>query len=160
MRETPKALAAFHEYCLLGPDRSLRKLAEQKQEYSKNIALLMKWSAEHNWQERVKEYDNARADERRIKREAEIEKMNERHAMIGTTQQAKAIKQIETLIEAKAFGSMAAVQLLKLATDLERVARGAPTERSEQTGPDGESLQAMQVVVYLPKVEHEEGYNG
>lgn len=164
MRETPKALDAFNEYCLLGPTRSLRKLAEKlDQTNSKPIAseaTIMLWSTQHNWQERVKEYDNARADERRIKREAEIEKMNERHAMIGTTQQAKAIKQIEALIDAKAFGSMAAVQLLKLATDLERLARGAPTERSEQTGLDGEPLQPVQVVVYLPKVEHEEGYDG
>jgi hypothetical protein len=39
-----------------------------------------------------------------------------------------AAQQIERLIEAKKFGSQASVQLLKLSTDLERLARGEPTE--------------------------------
>lgn len=131
MRETPLAAAAFQEYCALGPGRSLRKLAESKQKYNKSVSLLMRWSADHQWQERVKHYDAERIEEQRQKREAEIEAMNERHALIGISQQAKAIKQIEDLIAAKSFGSMAAVQLLKLATDLERVARGVETDRTE-----------------------------
>lgn len=134
MRETPRAAAAFEEYCAFGPSRSLRKLADKT---GTKLAQLGEWSREHQWQERVKAYDAERIEERRRKQEAEIEKMNERHAMIGTTQQAKAIKQIEALIEAKSFGSMAAVQLLKLATDLERLARGAPTEHTALTGQDG-----------------------
>lgn len=156
MRETPKAAAAFDEYCLLGPNRSLRKLAEKfRQTSDKPIAsesTLMVWSSEHNWQERVKQYDAERAEEKRRKQEAEVEAMNQRHAQIGVTQQARAIEQIKTLIEAKAFGSMAAVQLLKLATDLERIARGAATDRQELTGKDGEPLDvgSSNVVVYLP----------
>lgn len=146
MRETPRAAAAYEEYAAMGPSRSLRKLADKS---GTKLAQLGEWSTEHGWQERVKLYDAERIEERRQKQEAEIEKMNERHALIGTTQQAKAIKQIEALIEAKSFGSMAAVQLLKLATDLERLARGVATDRQEITGKDGEQLQSG-VVVYLP----------
>lgn len=134
MRETPKALAAFHEYCLLGPARSLRKLAESKQEYSKSVSLLMRWSTDHNWQERVKVYDAERAEEKRHKQEEELERMNAEHALLGRTQALRAVKQIEKLIEAQKFGSQASVQLLKVGTDLERVARGAVTERTEQNG--------------------------
>lgn len=154
MRETPKAAAAYEEYAAMGPSRSLRKLAEKlNQTNSKPIATeatLMAWSSEHGWQERVKLYDAERIEEKRRKQEAEIEKMNERHALIGTSQQARAIEQIKNLIEAKAFGSMAAVQLLKLATDLERVARGAATERTEQTGLNGGPLLVGGEVGFYP----------
>lgn len=131
MRETPAAAAAFAEYCALGPDRSLRKLVDK---VSTNLAQLGIWSRNHSWQERVAQYDIAQIKERERKKQADIEKMNERHAQIGITQQARAIKQIEELIAAKKFGSQASVQLLKLATDLERLARGEPTERTAVKG--------------------------
>ena len=158
MRETPKAAKAFEEYCAMGDERSLRALEDK---IGTKLSQLGTWSREHKWQERVKVYDAAQVEQERKKREREIAKMNERHAMIGTTQQAKAIQQIQELINAKKFGSQASVQLLKLATDLERLARGLPTERKELTGADGEPLpQGAQVIFYLPKVEHEEGYDG
>lgn len=148
MRETPRAAAAYEEYAAMGPSRSLRKLADKS---GTKLAQLGEWSSEHQWQERVKSYDAERIEEKRRKQEAAIDAMNERHAMIGTTQQARAIKQIEALIEAKSFGSMAAVQLLKLATDLERVARGASTEQISVTGKNGEALSVSpNVIVYLP----------
>jgi hypothetical protein len=148
MRETPEASLAFEQYYDLGEDRSLALLAQKKrqeiiaenQDATRKIPTeaalltnLKKWSSEHKWQERVIARDRASAERERRKRDKAIEAMNERHAMIGTTQQAKAIKQIEALIEAKSFGSMAAVQLLKMATDLERLARGAPTEEISVT---------------------------
>lgn len=148
MRETPQAAAAFQEYCALGPERSLRKLAESKQAYSKRVALLMRWSVEHQWQERVKTYDAERIEEQRRKRDAAIEEMNEQHAVMGRNQSARAIEQIETLIEARKFGSQAAVQLFKISTDLERVARGAPTEHIEQSNASNAAeWQAIRAVI-------------
>lgn len=133
MRETSQASAAFQEYCALGSERSLRKLAESKQGYSKSIALLMRWSSQHNWQERVKVYDAERIEEKRRKLDVEIEAMNEQHALLGRDQASRAVEQIEALMEARKFGSQAAVQLFKVSTDLERLARGAPTEHIEQS---------------------------
>lgn len=156
MRETPRAAAAFDEYCLLGPGRSLRKLAEKlKQTHSKPIATestLMAWSTEHNWQERVKLYDKERIDEKRRKQEAEIDRMNEEHALLGRTQALRAVKQIEELIKAQKFGSQATVQLFKVSTDLERLARGGVTERSEVTGAESGLVQA---IFYMPKVDRD-----
>ena len=164
MRETPKALAAYEEYAAMGPSRSLRKLAEKLSQTipkpSPTIETIKLWSSEHQWQERIKVYDAERIDERRRKHELEIEKMNERHAVIGTSQQVRAIKQIEALIEAKAFGSVAAVQLLKLATDLERVARGVETDRTEvvSSGSVGFYAAAVQLPQKQPiEKEKEEG---
>lgn len=133
MAESTKARAAFEEYCALGPERSLAKLAVKVGRSTGYVRQLERWSSEGQWVERAKQFDRERAEEKRRKQDAEIERMNERHAMIGTTQQAKAIKQIEELIAAKKFGSQASVQLLKLATDIERLARGAPTEHIEQS---------------------------
>jgi len=78
--------------------------------------------------------------------------MNECHAKMAMEQQEQAVNQIKALIEAKSFGSLASVQLLKFATDLERLARGLPTERTEQ------SISATgMVAVYLPQKQLIEG---
>lgn len=142
MRETPAAVAAFEQYYDLGEDRSLELLAKQLyQKQAKpipsvatHLSRLKKWSAAHGWQARLLIREQEEAEKARKKKAKAIERMNERHVLIGTTQQAKAIKQIEALIEAKKFGSQASVQLLKLATDLERLALGAPTDHTEVSG--------------------------
>ena len=140
MRETPKAAAAYAEYAAMGPSRSLAKLYEQlRQSNGKTtvpLRTLEAWSTAHNWQERVREHDAAIIAEKEARRLAAIDAMNERQATIGTTHQKRAIDQIGRLIESGKFGSQAAVMLLKLAIDVERTARDAPTaiERHEQSG--------------------------
>jgi len=149
MRETPPAAAAYHEYAALGADRSLRKLSEvlrQSQGKVKaGLDTLERWSSAHHWQARVTAFDAARIEERRCKHDADIERMNERHAAIGTTQQAQALKQLAHLAEIGKLGSQASVMLLKLAIDVERTARGEPTtvERHEQTGAGGGPIQGL-----------------
>lgn len=131
-QETPKAYAAFLEYCALGPVRSLEKLATTWKTYGKptaNLRQLETWSSAHKWQDRVKLYDAERAEEKRLKNEAAIDAMNERQALMGMEQQERAVAQIEELMQAKSFGSIAAVQLLKMATELERLARGADSNK-------------------------------
>lgn len=149
MQETAKAADAFEEYAIMGPSRSLRKLAErrgQKEGKSRvRLATLEEWSSAHNWQERVKAYDAEQRAIRRAQREASIDVMNEEHALLGRTQAIRAVKQIQALIEAGKFGSQAAVSLFKIATDLERIARGGVTERTEQEITGG------MVAVYLPE---------
>lgn len=136
MRETAKAAAAYAEYAALGPTRSLGKLYEALRQSDGKAAVSLRtieqWSSEHHWQSRVQAHDEKRAAEKERKRIADIEAMNERHAMIGTAHQMRAIEQIKRLIEDKKFGSQAAVQLLKLAVDVERTARGEPTEVQAQ----------------------------
>jgi hypothetical protein len=153
MEETPLAAQAFQDYCDLGPlDRSLAALHAFYQNRAKNrppgqkkprvpsIATLKDWSRAHNWQERVKLFDKEQAEQKRRKRAVELEKMDEEHALYGRTQTLRAIQQIDTLIKEKKFGSTASVQLFKYASDLERLARGAATERQELTGLDGQPL--------------------
>jgi hypothetical protein len=128
MRETPKAAAAFREYCLLGTDRSLRKLADIR---GTKLSQLGVWSRAHNWQERVKEYDAQIAEEKRKRRLAEVEKMDEEHALIGRTQLLRAVTIVQRHIEAQDTTLSSAVSLMKAAYELERLARGAATSRLE-----------------------------
>lgn len=62
MQETPAALAAFERYWQMGPQRSLRKLAEEdvQQGFSDASAQsherrLFQWSTELGWQDRIKQ---------------------------------------------------------------------------------------------------------
>ena len=139
--ESIKASAYFEEYVTLGPERSLEKLAEllyQRQATSKPafatwLSKLKKMSATYGWVERVKQKDREAAAESRRKKQEVVDRMNEEHALLGRTHALRAAKQIQELIEAKRFGSQSAVTLLKVSTDLERVARGAATENKQVT---------------------------
>jgi len=141
-KETPKAAAAFQDYCLLGSSRSLAKLAQKLGKPSGYTRQLETWSSDYHWVKRVAAYDAEQRTERERKNQEALEQMNERHAVMGQANALQAVKQIDTLVKAKSFGSQAAVQLFKVSTDLERIARGAATERKELTGKDGEPLEA------------------
>jgi hypothetical protein len=152
VRESPEAANAFEAYYDLGDERSLLLLAQmQRQVLSARYqgstravpsegTLLSKfkgWSTSHKWQERVIERDRQKAEAKRKRQEETVHAMNERQALIGTTQQSTAIKLIAELGKKQEFKPRDAIQLLKLAIDVERVARGAATEQIALTGKDG-----------------------
>lgn len=57
--ETARAYQAFEAYRDLGPDRSLTKLS---QAHGKSLATVTEWSTRHDWQARVRAYDEYVAD--------------------------------------------------------------------------------------------------
>lgn len=139
-KETARAHAAFVEYCALGPARSLRKLAENRgQTEGKTgvrLATLEEWSSLHNWQERVKQYDAERAEEKRLTREQAREAMNERQAEESLGDQILARKELRMLAEKHRIGSLAAVQLLKVALETERKAYEDDTAEKVEVSAD------------------------
>jgi len=150
--ETGRAITAFAAYCALGSSRSLVKLAETYGKSTAYVRQLERWSSKSKWVERATAYDQEQAETKLSQQETARQDMDERHATIAVEQQEQAVNQIKALIEAKSFGSLASVQLLKFATDLERLARGLPTERVEQ------NVNATGVVaVYLPQKQLIEG---
>jgi hypothetical protein len=153
--ETTRAQAAFLRYCGLGPQRSLSKLAEVLGKTPGYTRHLESWSSRYSWVRRAKEYDadilQKEADEEARRRAEAIKEMNARHAQLGTVQQQRAIAQIQELIEAKSFGALAAVQLLKLAIDIERNARDIP-DKVEITGKDGGPIR-ITTIWGTPKVK-------
>lgn len=68
MKETNKARSAFEDYYLMGPTRSLRLLHRKYLEdtsqkpLTRHLRTLVKWSATHGWQERVRQRDQEIAD--------------------------------------------------------------------------------------------------
>lgn len=142
--EQAKSLALYMRYEGMGPDRTLEKLAQEifqaqskpTPKYITTLSKLKKLSAQHNWVTRAEEYDKRQVEALRKKQQEAIDRMNEEHALLGRTHALRAAKQIQELMEAKKFGSNAVVSLLKVATDLERVARGAETTNSKVTVED------------------------
>lgn len=156
-KETTKSMAALNAYLEMGPSRSLAKLAQKWGKNTSYIRQLERWSSEYGWVEQAKQFDKEQAEERHRKQEQEISKMNQEHALLGRTQALRAVKQIEELIKVQKFGSQAAVQLLKVSTDLERLARGAATDRQELMGKiDGDHVNTEKIMFYLPVVDDED----
>jgi hypothetical protein len=155
--ESHRAKAAFTEYCALGPSRSLAKLSKVTVgDGTVHIRQLERWSSDFKWVLRAGQYDAERAEERKAKLDAEIDAMNARHALIATSSQSKALKQIESLIASNKFGSQASVALLKLALECEREARGASVSKLEITGKDGGAIAVNgSIAIYLPAKDPE-----
>jgi len=155
--QTMRSLFALELYKQQGYTRSLRRVAEQlveerlrveqedcirkgifppqitdekKQKLAqssfKQVAI---WSSEGRWQEVVQQYDREQFEEKKRRREAEIEKMNENHATLGSGMAIKAAQHINELMKDSRFGATAAVMLFKEGSSLERIARGASTEQ-------------------------------
>lgn len=125
LQETPRAAAAFAEYCALGPARSLRKLVglrdQNEIKTTSRLATLSDWSTRYKWQERVKQYDAERVAERVAKKQAAREEMEDRHAKDAKEEQEWARDLLKNSKD-KGKMSVAAVQLLKNSRDDERKA--------------------------------------
>jgi hypothetical protein len=138
MRETNKSLALYRQYFDMGHDRSLAKLCEAIGKEASYVRYLEKLSSEHGWQNRIRQEEAQIVEEVQQKAKAELKekmavwaqekfRMETEHALLGRTYAIKAAKQIADLMDVHKMGAMPTVQLFKIATDLERLARGADT---------------------------------
>lgn len=86
-RLTSESTPAFAAYCLYRDQGVSRSIDKVGQELVKSGSLLSRWSAEHQWVERVRAYDQHRAEQARALAEAEhsakIKAYRERAAKIG-----------------------------------------------------------------------------
>lgn len=148
--ETPRAAAAFAEYCAIGPARSLRKLAEILGKPSGYTRYLEEWSSQYKWVERAKQYDAEQIRERVAKKQEKRDEMEERHAKEAREDQELARKVIKQAVneEGKVIGkvSLAAVQLLKNSREDER--KALVEEEMPMFEPSG---QVIGIAIYLPQ---------
>jgi hypothetical protein len=136
--ESAKAYAAFVAYAEMGSQRSQEAVSQQ---LSKSRQIISRWSAQHRWQERVRQYDAAVLEEHnaalRAKRNQEIERLRQ-DALLD----AKTLRQLgrgmsgklgETIrnmqpgdIEAKHVASLlrTIAQSLEAATNIDAAALG------------------------------------
>lgn len=136
-KESSKAKRACDLYVSMGPDRSIAKVAEQLGHPPGYVRTLEEWSRLHGWVKRASAYDEEQLERQRRERQKQIDEMNKRHIKLAVKQQENAIEVIERLKSIKGkggLGSIAAVNLLKLAVDLERLANDAATEQIALTG--------------------------
>ena len=94
--ESHQAFAAFHEYCLLGGKRSLRKTA---QSLGKSETLLSTWSSKWKWVERAREYDNEIVRQDIQQARDEIAEMRKRQIEIGKYFQSKGVDAIKQKVK-------------------------------------------------------------
>lgn len=127
--ESPQAFEAFKIYRDL--PQGTRSLARVSSELAKSIPLIKRWSSEHNWLDRVDEWDS---HQDRIALESQlrtVKEMNERHVKMSMSIQTKALRRLEALDP----DELTPAQLLNYvleATRLERLARGEPEKIEER----------------------------
>lgn len=140
-RDTP-----FAQFCIyrdLGPIRSLEKVSVKWREdvgESISVRQLERLSSKYNWVERASAYDDY-VDERQIEANLkEIEEMNKRQTEDAIIIQEKAMEQLDEklpLADTKASPEQrrnAIARTWEIGVRNERLARGAATEKIEQSG--------------------------
>lgn len=128
--ETAKAYNAFCVYRDLGPGRSLEKAAQalglKSRKYFSN------WHARHNWVARAEAYDMYIEKLKRQEHEQAILEMTRRHAELAVAFQEKIAERIRT-IDPNELTPQDLARWLEIATKLERLSRGEPTEIGRHT---------------------------
>lgn len=131
-QETPKAAAAFYEYCLLGGDRSLAKLAQKLGKTSAYTRCLETWSSQHSWQERVHQFDTEQAEWLAKQQAAIIAEEKEKILRSGYALMHKRVQELDKLTR----------KLLKYTEDENLV--WLPDVKGIGTGPDAERVDLIQ----------------
>lgn len=149
--ETSRAYSAFCIYRDLGPrHRSLRETARryyQDKTRTKPVQIGV-WSSKHNWVERCRQYDEFLDEQRRQEALNEILDMARRQAQEGTTLQHLGAKILEALLtnsdgspKIRVSGNVLdAVRALRTGAEIERLARGMPTQIIEEQAPERDFL--------------------
>jgi hypothetical protein len=126
--ESGKAFAAFKQFCVMGDDRGIRKVAAV---LSKSPALISRWCQVWKWRERAKVFDDVLQDATTQAFLKERIRMGQRQANLGVLGQniaAQALADINRRIQEA--GGMArmkltdVIRLLDVSTKLEQSVRG------------------------------------
>lgn len=147
--ETRRANQALHDYALMGPGRSLRKLIAVYHERikgekgasipTKQLNRLFEWSATHEWQSRIDEFDRQVAEAELGKwleeREERRRKLYEQDWTDGETLRQKVAAFIEELPrfirtterEIEREGERVRVVTIKLNATIDQIARALKT---------------------------------
>lgn len=111
-------------YLAMGEDRSLAKLAEAMGKGPGYKRSLETWSSAFGWQKRIHEHEKEIFEKERKQLQRDVREMNREHVKLGKEMQRFAIERLQELAAKGSIRDLAAVQLLKLAIDVERQANG------------------------------------
>lgn len=137
--EGSKAWRAFCIYRDLGEERTVSKVVDRLE--GKTIGymrVLQGWSSRWGWVARARAYDDHLEAQERKAWEDQRLKMTRRHATMAQVAQTKALQALNALPPGE-IPPATIVSLMKMGVDMERLARGEPTEmvaRREVVLPD------------------------
>jgi hypothetical protein len=121
--EGTEAFEAFKLYRDMGESRTIDRGAEKCR---KSVSLLLRWSGEHGWVERVQAYDDHLDKLAQKEFENERKKIARRQAKLGLRMQEIGTEALETYAVDEATLDQI-VRLLKTGVDIERTATGSDT---------------------------------
>jgi hypothetical protein len=138
-KETAIAFSAFQHFRNL--DASERSIARTARDLKKNPTMLEDRARRWRWLERVDQWD-AHLEELAIKsQEDAVVEMNERHAGLALVGLRKVLQRLSgddvegvQGIDASRLSAQDCSRLVEVLSKLERLARGAESERIENTG--------------------------
>jgi hypothetical protein len=146
-----KAFAGFLIYLNLGPARSINEASRIHHEHADQArqaeqaelgvkvppkrasGCVKQWAKKFQWATRAAAYDTDQARLLRQKQLAEIREMNDRQTNTGLLMQQGNLIKLNS-IDGESLSVREAVDMLIKGATLERLARGEPTEITEQPG--------------------------
>ena len=130
--ESARAFEAFLVYLQMGPERSVRAVA---QKLSKSYTLAGRWSSTYHWVERCRAWDNYLQQEAKKAAAAVVRNMNRRHAQMAAAIQGTAMQALQErgadMVNPNNFAA-----IVKLAAELERQSLTAELSEHDPSGPD------------------------
>ena len=131
--EGARAFEAFLVYLQMGPERSVRAVA---QKLSKSYTLAGRRSSTYHWVERCRAWDNYLQQEAKKAAAAEVRNMNRRHAKMAAAIQGTAMQALQErgadMVNPNNFAA-----IVKLAAELERQSLTA-----EMSAANGDTVEA------------------
>ena len=130
--ESARAFEAFLVYLQMGPERSVRAVA---QKLSKSYTLAGRWSSTYHWVERCRAWDNYLQQEAKKAAATAVRNMNRRHAQLAAAIQGTAMQALQErgadMVNPNNFAA-----IVKLAAELERQSLTAELSEHDPSGPD------------------------
>ena len=130
--ESARAFEAFLVYLQMGPERSVRAVA---QKLSKSYTLAGRWSSTYHWVERCRAWDNYLQQEAKKAAATAVRNMNRRHAQMAAAIQGTAMQALQErgadMVNPNNFAA-----IVKLAAELERQSLTAELSEHDPSGPD------------------------
>ena len=130
--ESARAFEAFLVYLQMGPERSVRAVA---QKLSKSYKLAGRWSSTSHGVERCRAWDNYLQQEAKKAAAAAVRNMNRRHAQMAAAIQGTAMQALQErgadMVNPNNFAA-----IVKLAAELERQSLTAELSEHDPSGPD------------------------
>jgi hypothetical protein len=142
-RRSHESSKSFRHFCIyrdMGPGRSLAKAAGES---GVRVGLLERFSAKWEWVARVTAYDDELDRQKRESNEAERRSMADRHARLAMLIQSAAIDQTRKWLEEVQASDKPIWtpdqlnRIMATSVQIERVARGEPSEIIRKEGEAG-----------------------